>query len=81
MNRYDATKLAIMKYKENFSFKNLVCASDAFFPFVDSLKLLMKNNCVCIVGPNGSINDHKIINFVDKNKLKLIFSNIRVFKH
>ena len=81
MNRFDATKLALMKYKENFSIKNLVCASDAFFPFVDSLKLLMKNNCVCIVGPNGSINDHKIINFVDKNNLKLIFSNIRVFKH
>jgi len=81
MNRYDATKLAIMKYKENFSFKNLVCASDAFFPFVDSLKLLMKNNCNCIVEPNGSINDHKIVDFVNKNKLKLIFSNVRVFKH
>ncbi len=81
MNRFDATKLAIMKYKDNFSMKNLVCASDAFFPFVDSLRLLMKNNCVCIVEPNGSINDHKIIDFVNKNKLKLIFSNIRVFKH
>jgi phosphoribosylaminoimidazolecarboxamide formyltransferase/IMP cyclohydrolase len=81
MNRFDATKLAIMKYKENFSMQNLVCASDAFFPFDDSLKLLMKNNCMCIVGPSGSINDQKIIDFVDKNKLKLIFSNIRVFKH
>ena len=81
MNRFDATKLALMKYKENFSLKNLVCASDAFFPFVDSLKLLMKNNCNCIVEPNGSINDHKIVDFVNKNKLKLIFSNVRVFKH
>ena len=49
--------------------------------FVDSLKLLMKNNCVCIVEPDGSINDHKIVDFVNKNKLKLIFSSLRVFKH
>ena len=81
MNRYDATKIAIMKYKENFSLKNLVCASDAFFPFLDSIKLLIKNKCNCIVEPSGSINDQKIIEFVNKNKLKLIFSSIRVFKH
>ena len=81
MNRYDATKIAIMKYKENFNLKNIVCASDAFFPFIDSLKLLTKNNCKCIVEPSGSINDNKIISFVDKNKLKLVFSLKRVFKH
>ena len=81
MNRYDATKFAIMKYKENFNKKNIVCASDAFFPFVDSLRLLLKNNCTCIVQPNGSVNDNKVIDFVNKNKLKLIFSSQRVFKH
>ncbi len=81
MNRYDATKIAIMKYKENFALKGLVCASDAFFPFLDSLKLLIKNKCNCIVGPSGSINDQKIIEFINKKKLKLIFSSSRVFKH
>ena len=81
MNRYDATKIAIMKYKENFTSKNLVCASDAFFPFVDSLELLIKNNCTSMVAPSGSINDNKIIEFANKNKIKLIFSKVRVFKH
>ena len=81
MNRYDATKIAIMKYKENFSSLNLVCASDAFFPFVDSIKLLLKNNCNSIVAPGGSINDNKIIEFANKNKIKLVFSSVRVFKH
>ena len=80
MNRYDATKIAIMKYKENFSSKNLVCASDAFFPFIDSLKLL-KNYCSCIVSPNGSINDQKIVDFANKHNIKFVFSSIRVFKH
>ncbi len=80
-SRYDATKIAIMKYKENFTSKNLVCASDAFFPFVDSIELLLKNNCSSMVAPSGSINDHKIIEFANKNKIKLIFSSVRVFKH
>ena len=80
MNRYDATKIAVMKYKENFSTKDLVCASDAFFPFTDSLNLL-KNNCSCIVSPSGSINDQKIIDFANKHNVKLIFSSVRVFKH
>ena len=68
MNRYDATRLSILKYKENFSLKNIVCASDAFFPFVDSIKITQKNNCKCIVVPNGSINDKKVIDFVDKKQ-------------
>ena len=80
MNRFDATKIAITKHKENFSYKNLVCASDAFFPFVDSLKLL-KNNCSCIVAPSGSINDKKIIEFANNHNIKLVFSSVRVFKH
>ena len=81
MSRYDATKISIMKYKQNFSSKNLVCATDAFFPIVDSLKLLAKNNCSIVVAPNGSINDQKIIEFANKNNIKLIFSSTRVFKH
>ena len=81
MSRYDATKISIMKYKQNFSSKNLVCASDAFFPFDDSLRLLAKNNCSIVVAPNGSINDHKIIEFANKKNIKLIFSSTRVFKH
>ena len=81
MNRFDATRIAIMKYKDNFKLKSYVCASDAFFPFTDSLKILVKNNCRCIVQPSGSINDQNIIKFANKNNLKLLFSKKRVFKH
>ena len=81
MNRYDATRIALMKYKDSFNLKKFICASDAFFPFVDSIEILFKNNCCCIVQPNGSINDKKILDYVNKNNNKLIFSNKRVFKH
>ncbi len=81
MNRYDSTKIALMKYKENFSLSNIICASDAFFPFVDSLELLVNNKCSCIIAPRGSINDQEIVDFANKNKIKLVFSLVRVFKH
>ena len=81
MNRLDASKLAIMKYKENFKTKNYICASDAFFPFADSVKILANNGCKIFVQPGGSINDSIIIDYINKNNLKLLFSKKRVFKH
>ena len=81
MNRFDATRIALMKFKENFNIKGFTCASDAFFPFTDSLDLLSKNNCSCVVQPSGSIRDKQNIKFANKKNIKLVFSKIRVFKH
>ena len=81
MSRIDSTKVALMKLKNSFSKNNFVCASDAFFPFTDSIKLLRKNNCIAIVQPNGSKNDLKIIDYANKNNIALFFCKNRVFKH
>ena len=81
MSRFDSTRLALMKYKDYFSSKTFVCASDAFFPFTDNIKLLKKNNCSAIIQPLGSKNDQKIINFAKQNKIPLYFTKNRVFKH
>ena len=81
MNRFDATRIALMKYSDNFKIKDFICASDAFFPFIDCLEILFKKGCSCVVQPSGSVNDKKIVDFVNRNKRKLIFSNKRVFKH
>ena len=58
-----------------------VCASDGFFPFVDSINLLNRNGCNAIAQPGGSINDKLIISFSIKNKLVLYFTKNRLFKH
>ncbi len=79
MSRVDATKLAISKMIKKE--KNFVAASDAFFPFVDSIKFLHKKKCVAIIQPAGSINDKKIINYANKNKISLYFTKYRQFKH
>ena len=81
MSRLDSTKIAILKSKTNKKNKLLVAASDAFFPFTDNIKLLMKNNCTNIVQPGGSINDKKIIEFANKNNISLYFTKYRLFKH
>jgi len=78
-SRIDATKIAIKKIKNKQ--KSFVASSDAFFPFTDSIKLLIKRGCRAIIQPGGSLNDKKIINIANKNKLGLYFSKYRFFKH
>jgi phosphoribosylaminoimidazolecarboxamide formyltransferase / IMP cyclohydrolase len=81
MSRSDSTNIAIMKYKNSFKNKNFVCASDAFFPFTDNIKKLLKLKCKGIIQPGGSINDNQIINYAIKLKASLYFVKYRVFKH
>ena len=81
MSRVDSTKIALLKSDKKLKEKGFVAASDAFFPFNDSVKLLINNNCKSIVQPMGSINDKKVIDLVNKNKISLFFTNQRFFKH
>jgi len=81
MSRLDSTRMAIIKYKDFFSKKEFVCASDAFFPFTDNIELLLKEKCKAILQPSGSINDQKIINYAILKNTSLYFINNRVFKH
>ena len=81
MSRLDSTRLAILKYNDFFKNKKFVCASDAFFPFTDNIKLLLKLKCNAIIQPSGSKNDDKIITFANKNGASLYFIKTRVFKH
>ncbi len=81
MSRLDSTRMAILKYKDYFQNKSFVCASDAFFPFIDNIKMLIKFKCIGIIQPSGSKNDKKIIDYTKKGKVSLFFVKNRVFKH
>ena len=81
MSRVDATKLSLMKASNHAKKIGFVAASDAFFPFTDNLKLLIKNNCKSIIQPKGSVNDNKTIKCANSYRLPLYFSNYRFFKH
>ncbi len=81
MSRIDATKIALSKIKIKKKTKKFIVASDGFFPFNDSVKLLKKNGCNGLAAPSGSKNDNNLIKYVKKNQLNLFFTKERFFKH
>lgn len=58
-----------------------VLASDAFFPFSDSIHLAADAGIKLIIAPKGSIRDSECVAAADLHKIKLVFTNVRAFKH
>ncbi len=58
-----------------------VMASDGFFPFADSVELAKKHRISAIIQPGGSIRDEEVIKAADKNKMVMLFTGRRHFKH
>ena len=61
--------------------RGAVLASDAFFPFDDSVKLAAKAGISVIVQPGGSIRDNEVIATAKKLGVTMIFTGVRHFKH
>ena len=82
-SRLDSCKIATQKAKQFqiSKIKNSIAASDAFFPFADGIKTLIKAGVKIIVQPGGSIRDQEVINEADKAKIKMVFTGIRHFNH
>jgi phosphoribosylaminoimidazolecarboxamide formyltransferase/IMP cyclohydrolase len=82
-SRLDSCKIAVQKARQFQSnkIKNSIAASDAFFPFADGIKSLLMAGVKIIVQPGGSIRDQEVINAANKANAKMVFTNIRHFKH
>lgn len=85
MSRVDAVHMAGLKYmkflKENPKPPVLVMASDAFFPFPDSIEAAAGMGVTAVIEPGGSIKDPEVIAAADANKLAMVFTGLRHFKH
>ena len=82
VSRVDSLNHAIEKSKRfGFDVSGSCLASDAFFPFSDCVEISFKNGIKTIVQPGGSIRDQDSIDFCNKNKMTMLFSGIRHFKH
>ncbi len=82
-SRLDSCKIAVQKARQ-FQFskiKNSIAASDAFFPFADGIKTLIKAGVKIIIQPGGSVKDQEVINAANKAKIKMVFTGIRHFNH
>lgn len=81
-SRVDALKHAIEKaHSFNFDLKGAVMASDAFFPFADSVEIASKEGISSVIQPGGSVRDQETIDFCNQNDISMVFTNIRHFKH
>ncbi len=81
-SRLDSCEIAIKKMKKIVETKkDIVAASDAFFPFVDGIERLIQCGVTAVIQPAGSIRDKEIIKFADETNTILIFSQTRHFKH
>ena len=82
MSRIDSVKIAIQKMTDNDLYlEGLIMASDAFFPFSDSIELAVDAGIKAIIQPGGSIKDKEIIEKANALGITMAFTGKRYFLH
>ncbi len=79
MSRVDSVEIAIEKAGDRAA--GSVLASDAFFPFPDSIEAAAEAGVVAVVQPGGSRRDQEVIDACNKHHLPLVLTGRRHFKH
>ena len=81
-SRVDALKQAIEKARSfGFDLNGSVLASDAYFPFADSVEIAHKAGITAIIQPGGSVRDQDSVDYCSSNGIAMVFTGIRHFKH
>ncbi|HHW07288.1 MAG TPA: bifunctional phosphoribosylaminoimidazolecarboxamide formyltransferase/IMP cyclohydrolase [Clostridia bacterium] len=79
MNRVGAAEIALKQAGEQA--RGAVLASDAFFPFRDTVDLAARCGIKAIVQPGGSVKDHESIAACQEHGIAMAFTGRRHFKH
>ena len=79
MSRIDSVEIAIKKAGDRIN--GSVLASDAFFPFADSIDLISGMGICAVIQPGGSRGDESVIEACNKYGIPMIFTGRRHFKH
>lgn len=81
-SRVDALRQAIDKARSfELELDGAVMASDAFFPFADSVEIADKAGIKAVIQPGGSVRDQESIDYCDAHKISMVFTGTRHFKH
>ncbi len=81
-SRVDASKAALRKAEDmDIDVTGAVLASEAFFPFRDSIDAAQEAGVKCVIEPGGSIRDDEIIEAANEFGMALYFSGKRHFLH
>ena len=79
MSRVDSVEISIDKAGERSH--GSILASDAFFPFPDSIEAAAEAGIVAVVQPGGSRRDQEVIDACDKHGIPMVLTGRRHFKH
>jgi len=79
VNRIWASENAIRQSQT--STKGSVLASDAFFPFADSIEAAAKAGITAIIQPGGSIRDDDVIKKANAYGMAMVMTKMRHFSH
>lgn len=81
-SRVDASQCALKKAKAmNLDVTGAALASEAFFPFRDSIDAAAEAGVKTVIQPGGSIRDDEVIQAANEHGMALYFSGIRHFLH
>jgi phosphoribosylaminoimidazolecarboxamide formyltransferase/IMP cyclohydrolase len=81
-SRVDALRQAIDKARAfKLPLEGAVMASDAFFPFADSVEIADKAGIKAVIQPGGSIRDTDSVDYCNAHGMSMVFTGIRHFKH
>jgi phosphoribosylaminoimidazolecarboxamide formyltransferase / IMP cyclohydrolase len=78
-SRVVAVETAVRKAGENA--RLAVMASDAYFPFPDGIEVAARAGVTAIIQPGGSLRDAMMIDTANKNRMAMLFTGRRHFKH
>ena len=83
VNRVDAVQHAIARLKQFFpnAQDHLVLASDAFFPFADSIELAAKAGVRWVIQPGGSLKDAEVLERAKELQVNIVLTGERHFRH
>ena len=79
MSRVDSVEIAIEKAGDRAP--GAVLASDAFFPFPDSIRAAADAGIVAIIQPGGSRRDQEVIDACDDHEIPMVLTGRRHFRH
>ena len=78
-NRVDAARIAITR--AGSSSTGSVAASDAFFPFADTVEALAAAGVTAVIQPGGSVRDAESIEAANRHGMAMVLTGTRHFRH
>ncbi len=79
MNRVGSANIAFEQAGEKC--KGAVLASDAFFPFRDTIDAAAAAGITAVIQPGGSVRDQESIDACNEHGIAMVFTGVRHFKH